>query len=129
MASHPHVDGVMYVCGPQPGREQQQLEGHEVHRDEQQRPAVWQRLQVRNIRLENTCNAAAGLVPHSGQLEGHYRAVADLHDAVQGVECEAGKGAERILLVVLMVYVVERPAGRQPGVSRYHPDARTQRCA
>jgi hypothetical protein len=49
MASHPHVDGVVYVCGPQPGREQQQLEGHEVHRDEQQRPAVRQRLHPRNM--------------------------------------------------------------------------------
>ena len=125
MASHPHVDGVMYVCGPQPSREQQQLEGHEVHWDEQQRPAVWQRLQERNIRSEDMSNAAAGLVPHSGQLDGHYRAAADLHDAVQGVECEAGKGAERVLLVVLVVYVVQGPAGRQPRSSGYHPDAGT----
>jgi hypothetical protein len=34
MASHPHVDGVVDVGGPQPSREQQQLKGHEVHRDD-----------------------------------------------------------------------------------------------
>lgn len=125
MASHPHVDGVVYVCGPQPGREKQQLEGHEVHRDEQQRPAIRQRLQERNTRSEDMSNAAAGLVPYSGQLEGHYRAAADLHDAVQGVEREAGKGAEGVLLVVLVVYVVQGPAGRHLGSSCYQPDACT----
>lgn len=35
-----------------------------------------------------------------------------LHDAVQGVKCEAGERAQRVLLVVLVVYVVQRPAHR-----------------
>jgi hypothetical protein len=59
----------------------------------------------------------------------HTKGAPDLHDAVQGVEGEAGKWAERVLLVVLVVYVVQRPAGRQPGSSCYSPDACTQRCA
>ncbi len=58
MASHPHVDGVMDGGGPQPRRQQQQLEGGEVQRDEQQRPAVGQRLRQQQLTRYNFANEA-----------------------------------------------------------------------
>ena len=73
--SYLSIHSVVDVGGPQPGCQQQQLKCHEVHRNEQQRPAVRQRLYNRYLVEQNAVALGPGLqsslrIAEAGDMRG-----------------------------------------------------------
>jgi hypothetical protein len=134
------VDTIVDVCGPDAREKQQHLEGQEVRRDEEQRHAVRECLQqmpsspsapgVKHSRhmpsnqqqtpqQECSCTLMTAVAQEQMKRNLCCDAARHLQNAVQGVEGEASKGAQRVLLVVLVMNVVQRPAAKAASTYKY----------